>query len=80
MTKTKKATKRRKGRSASKEGLGFCPVCGSDQIQIGDCDVWNGYISFETWEGKEYEADCLSCLANGEGTTIEAAILDMKPN
>ena len=57
----------------------FCPVCSSDQIQIGDCDVFNGYFSFGTYQGKEYEADCLSCRANGEGLTIEAAVSNMKP-
>ncbi len=57
----------------------LCPICKSEYLQIEDCDVWIGYISFETYDGKEYEITCLSCEAYGEGPTIAEAISNMIP-
>ena len=58
-----------------------CPVCKTKHsLEIGLCEVFNGYVGMLTYKGQEYEVCCLTCGATGEGETAEEAERNIKPN
>lgn len=55
-----------------------CPICRRKELEVGFCEVFEGWTAPENWIGNECEASCLHCGALGTGPDYDSAITAVK--